>query len=111
MNEMEYIKSILERKKAEKEAKEAEMQEQEMQNEADDYMESVKKIDPRDIIENPEVPYDEREEYSDYMQGNARNEMEKNARKAALDKMMEDLRQQKLQRAEMLMKKYGRNEE
>ena len=31
MNEMEYIKSILERKKAEKEAKEAEMQEQEMQ--------------------------------------------------------------------------------
>lgn len=111
MNEMDYIKSIIERKKAEKEAQDREKDIQDIEDEASDYMDNFRKMDSREIIENPDVPYEERADYADYMQKMSRDEMEQSARKAALDKMMENLRQEKLQRAEMLMKKYGRNEE
>jgi hypothetical protein len=64
--------------------------------------------DPRSIIENPDASPEERKAAMEAMMAESRPQMEEQMRKQALDEMMEKLRQEKLQRAEMLMKKYGK---
>ena len=64
--------------------------------------------DPNSIIENPDASPEERKAAMEAMMAESRPQMEDQLKKQALDDMMEKLRQEKLQRAEMLMKKYGK---
>lgn len=64
--------------------------------------------DPNSVIENPDASPEERKAAMEAMMAESRPEMESQMRKQALDDMMERLREEKLQRAEMLMKKYGK---
>jgi|11_taG_2_1085331.scaffolds.fasta_scaffold05730_4 hypothetical protein len=64
--------------------------------------------DPDSIIENPDASPEERKAAMEAMMAESRPEMESQMRKQALDDMMERLKQEKLQRGEMLMKKYGK---
>lgn len=64
--------------------------------------------DPDSIIENPDASPEDRKAAMESMMAESRPEMESQMRKQAMDDMMEKMRQEKLQRAEMLMKKYGR---
>ena len=64
--------------------------------------------DPNSIIENPDASPEERKAAMEAMMAESRPEMEEQMRKQALDDMMERLREEKMQRAEMLMKKYGK---
>lgn len=64
--------------------------------------------DPSSIIEDPDASPEERRAAMEQMMAESRPEMESQMRKQALDDMMDKMRQEKLQRAEMLMKKYGK---
>lgn len=64
--------------------------------------------DPSSIIENPDASPEDRKAAMEAMMAESRPEMESMMKKQALDDMMKRMRQEKLQRAEMLMKKYGK---
>lgn len=114
IGEMERIKDILEKKEKEKEEQRREEEERKM-------WELDKEIGAKtvrdtstylsNLIEDPTKSLEERGEASTFMQEASRKGMERQIKKEMLDKMMEDLRQKKLKRAEMLMKKYGKDSE
>ena len=106
-NDMDLIKQILEKKRKEKE-------EQELDKQVEDVVGATIKetsTNAPSIIEDPTMSLEDRIEASEMLKASSRPEMERLMKKDALDKMAEELRQKKLKRAEMLMKKYGKDSE